>query len=163
MRKMLEVVSVAALGCLAWITAGAMMGPHALPGRIPVHFDAAGQADGWGPPKALLGMPVLAAVLYGLMTVVARFPAAFNFPVRVTPANRPRLEALALEMITWLKAEVLCLFAWVQETTVASARSGEAHLSPWFMPVTLGAVFATIGWYVAAMRRVGKTMGPRAG
>ena len=97
------------------------------------------------------------------MTGVARFPAAFNFPVRVTPANRPRLEALALEMIAWLKAEVLCLFAWVQQTAVASARSSQAHLSPWFMPVTLGAVFATIGWYIAAMRRAAKMMGQRAG
>ena len=156
MRKILEVVSIAALAYLAWITAAAMLGPHALPNRIAVHFDAAGQANGWGSPKALLGMPILAAVLYVLMTVVARFPAAFNFPVRVTPANRPRLEALALEMIAWLKAEVLCLFAWVQEMTVAVARNGGAHLSPWFMPVTLGAVFATIGWYIVAMRRAGK-------
>lgn len=163
MRKILEMVSIAALAYLAWITAAVMLGPHALPARIPVHFDAAGQPDGWGSPKALLGMPIFGAFLYGLMTVVARFPAAFNFPVRVTPANRPRLEALALEMIAWLKAEVLCLFAWVQQTAVASARSSQAHLSPWFMPVTLGAVFATIGWYMAAMRRAAKMMGQRAG
>jgi hypothetical protein len=156
MRKILEGVSLAALACVAWITAAAMTGPHRLTGRIAVHFDAAGQPNGWGSPRALLAMPVLAVVLFVLMTAVARFPGEFNFPVRVTPANRPRLEALALEMIAWLKAEVLCLFAWVQEATVASARSGDSHLSPWFMPVTLGTVFVTIGWYVTAMRRAGR-------
>lgn len=161
MRKILEAVSLAALAYIVWITTGAMAGAHRLTGRIAVHFDAAGQPNGWGSPMALAAMPLLAVVLYVLMTVVARFPSAFNFPVRVTPANRPRLEALALEMIAWLKAEVLCLFSWVQETTVASARSGEARFSPWFMPVTLGAVFATIGWYVVAMRRAGKPASPR--
>lgn len=156
MRRLLETISLAALAYVAWITGAAMVGPHRLTGRIAVHFNAAGQPSGWGSPRALLAMPVLAAVLYVLMTVVARFPGEFNFPVRVTPANRPRLEALALEMIAWLKAEVLGLFAWVQDMTVTSARRGEAHLSSWFMPVTLVLVFATIGWYVAAMRRAGK-------
>lgn len=159
MRKILESVSLAALALIVGVTALAMVGPHRMTGRIPVHFDAAGQPDGWGSPASLLAMPILALVLYGLMTVVARYPSAFNFPVRVTPANRSRLEALALQMISWLKAEVLCLFAWVQEATVASARGGEAHLSFWFMPITLVGVFATIGWYVAAMLKAGKMVG----
>jgi hypothetical protein len=42
--------------------------------------------------------------------VVARFPSAFNFPVGVTAENRPLLEALTLDMIAWLKMEMVCLF-----------------------------------------------------
>jgi hypothetical protein len=161
MRKILEFVSLAALAVTLWVTAKEMVGPSRLTGRIPVHFNAAGQPDAWGSTASLLAVPILALVLYVLMTLVARYPAAFNFPVRVSPANRGQLEGLALQMISWLKAEVLCLFAWVQGTTVASATGGEAHLSLWFMPITLVAVFATIGWYVAAMLKAGKLMGGR--
>jgi uncharacterized membrane protein len=161
MRKILEFVSLAALAVIVWITAEAFVGPHRLTGRIPVHFNAAGQPDRWGSPASFLAVPILALVLYVLMTVVARYPSAFNFPVRVSPANRRQLEALALQMISWLKAEVLCLFAGVQAMTVTSARGGEAHLSLWFMPITLVVVFATIGWYVAGMLKAGKRLGAK--
>ena len=158
MRKILEFVSLAALALLVGMTTAALAGAHRLPDRVPTHFDAAGQANAWGSPRALLALPIVALALYVLMTVVSRHPSVFNFPVRVTSANRSRLEGLALEMIAWLKAEVLCLFAWIQSMTIELARSGQGRLSPWFMPVTLGAVFATIVWYVAAMRRAGRAL-----
>lgn len=156
MRKNLEVVSVVALALLVGITARALYGPVRLPARIPTHFDAAGQVNGWGSPWSLLGLPAIGCALYLLMTLVARFPGSFNFPVRVTAGNRARLEALALNMIAWLKAEILCLFVCIQEMTVESALHGHGNLPVAFVPLSMVVIFATIGVHMVAMMRAGR-------
>lgn len=153
MRKKLEIGCLTALAVFAFLTAHAFYGPTRLPDKIPVHFTIDGHADGWGSPLSLLSLPIVALALYLLMTVVARNPGAFNYPVRVTPANRARLESIALDMIAWLKFEVLCLFVWIQHMTIEAARQGQGSISPFFMPVVLGVIFATILWHVWAMRK----------
>ncbi len=153
MRKTLEAVSVGALAFIAWVTVVAFIGPHQLPSRVPVRFNLAGKPIAWGSPRMLLLLPFIAGALYALITWVSRHPSAFNFPVRVTPMNRARLEAVALDMTAWLKAQVLCLFAWIQVATILSARHGHGELSPALMPVAIGVIFATIGWHIVAMFR----------
>jgi len=162
MRKTLEAISLAALAVLFWSTWRALSGPGQLPDRIPTHFDLAGHADGWGSPQALLMVPAVAFVLYLGITLVARFPAVFNYPVRVTPENRRRLEELALNMICWLKTELVCLFAWLQILTIDAARRSGPKPSVNFalVPVSIVVVFATVGWHFVAMRRAAS---PRTG
>jgi len=128
------------------------MGPDPLPSRIPTHFNAAGQPDGWGTPGMLWVIPLVATVIYLLMTLVARYPSSFNFPIRVQPSARRQLEAVALRMLSWLKAEVVCLFACIQYKTIEFAHHGQGTLSPWFLPAVLIVIFGTIAWHIAAMR-----------
>jgi len=151
MRKTLEAVSLIALAALVFITVRAFYGPDSLPASIPTHFNAAGQADGYGSPHMLLVFPIIAIVLYLLMTLVSRFPAAFNFPVRVTPLNRQRLEGLALSMIAWLKVELVIVFAWIENEAIAAARQPAHHFSPLPMPLLLALVFATCIIHIVAM------------
>ena len=157
MRRIAESVAVLLVVVTVATTAWAVFGPHPLPARIPTHFDADGNADGWGTPAMLWLLPIVSAAVYLLMTWVARFPAAFNFPMRTTAAARPRLEAIALNMISWLKLEVTALFAWIQHQTIGLARQGHGALSPVFLPVVLMVVFGTIAWHIAAMRRAGRS------
>ena len=155
MRKSLEFVGVAALLFLCAITWRALNGPNRLPDRIPTHFDIAGQPNGWGPPSSLWMVTAVALLLYVSITVVSFFPSAFNYPVRVTPRNRDALQGLALEMITWLKVELSCLFAWIRWATIDAVRHAHIGLSPLQLPLAL-AVFGTMTWYLVAMRRAGK-------
>ncbi len=156
MRKSLEAISLGALAVMVWITWQALHGAEQLPARIAIHFDAAGNPNGWGEHSMLPLLPAVAVALYLLMTTAARFPSAFNYPVRVTAENRPCLQALALDMIAWIKMEMVCLFAWIQWSTIEVARRGHGGLSPALLPVSLVAVFGTIGWFIAAMRRAAR-------
>lgn len=156
MRKSLNSIGIAALAFLFWITYGAFYGAGRLPARIPTHFGFDGRPNGWGSPSMLWLFPALALALYVGMTVVARYPATFNYPARVTAENRPRLEALAIQMIGWLKTEIVCLFAWIQWTIVESARGGRLRMRPVEMPLFLLVIFGTIGWHVVAMRRAAR-------
>ncbi len=157
MRKSLEAISLGALALLAWITWDALYGPGRLYGPIPTHFDRFGHIDGWSSRQMLALMPALALILYLGMTLVTRSPSAFHYPVRVTPENRLRLEALALEMSAWLKAELVCLFAWIQWSIVAAARSGHGNLPPALVLVSVLVIWATIASYIVAMRRTGRS------
>jgi uncharacterized membrane protein len=157
MRKIVDAVAVILLVLTVAATAHAVYGPDPLPERIPTHFDAAGNPDGWGKPAMLWLLPFLSTAIFLLMTWVARFPSAFNFPARATVVT-PRLEAIALKMISWLKLEVIALFARIQYQTIALARQGRGTLSPAFLPLVLVVVFGTIVWHIVAMRQVGRSL-----
>lgn len=156
MRRALEFVSLAALAFLVAETALALYGRAPLTGPVPTHFNVAGNPDAWGPASMLWLLPAIAVGLYLLMTWVARHPGAFNFPVRVTPFNRPRLEALALSMIAWIKVELLVLFALIQWSILRSARTPAHTFTPVPMPVFLVAVFLTVGIHLAGILRAGR-------
>ncbi len=156
MRKSLEVVALFALFLLFWITYAALEGPNRLPDRIATHFDAAGNANGWGPPTVLWVLPVAALGLYLLMSVVARFPSAWNYPVRVTRENLDRLQSVALNMVALLKTELVCFFALLQWAIVHSARSGHGRAFALLVPVLLVVVFGTIGLSFMAMLRAAR-------
>jgi uncharacterized membrane protein len=153
MRKPLEWIGLAVLAVLVGITVWALYGPVALPARIPTHFNAAGQPDSWGNPSSLWLLPVVAMALYGLISAVQHFPSAFNLPRRVSPANRARLEAITLHMISWVKLELACLFLFIQWSIVESVRGGKASIPPLIAPIFLVVVFATVITHAVALFR----------
>jgi uncharacterized membrane protein len=159
--KVRELIALAALLVLWAVTAYALLGPNPLPGRIPTHFDLAGNPNGWGKPEVLWLLPIVGAILYALMTLVARYPAHFNYPVVVTSANRATLQHLGLRMVGWLKAEVLCLFAGIQVMTIQAAKGTSGGLYPLLFVIALSVIFGTIGWHIVAMRRTVRLNLPR--
>ena len=153
MRKLLHILSLATLAILLWLTYAALYGPNHLTGRIPTHFGPDGQPNAWGEPKMLLMLPAVAVFLYLVMTIASRFPNAFNYPVRVTPLNRPRLQRIALNMIAWLTLETVTLFAALQYFIVQAVRTQHNALPPALMIVAIVVIFFTMAIHIAAMRR----------
>jgi uncharacterized membrane protein len=153
-RKTIELVGLIALGVLVWITYQAVAGPRRLPDRIPTHFDMAGNANGWGSPAMLLLLPVVGIGTYLTISLVSRFPMAFHYPVQVAQVNVPRVQNLTLDMVTWLKTELACLFAMLQGWMIQAARSGDGRLPVLLVPGFLVVIFATVGCYLIAVIRV---------
>ncbi|HSZ16503.1 MAG TPA: DUF1648 domain-containing protein [Terracidiphilus sp.] len=157
MRKTLEIFGLAALAVLVWMTWDALQGVNRLPDRVPTHFDASGTPNAWGSPAGMLLLPVLAAALYLVMSIVVRFPDAFHYPVRVTAQNIARLQTVTLNMVAWLKMELTCLFAVLQWAFIQAARSGNGHLFPMILPVFIVVIFGTIGWHLLGIVRAAGT------
>jgi uncharacterized membrane protein len=141
-----------------WITIDALVGPHRLPDRIPVHFDSAGNPNGWGSPASLM-LPLFPAIALGvfvLMSFIARHPELFNYPVQVTDENRGRLQAITLNLLAWMRMEMVCLFATVQWLIISSARHPQGGFSQWVgAPIVawIVVIFATVILNVLALRR----------
>jgi len=126
-----------------------------LPQRIPTHFGASGLADGWGDKSSLWVLVGVTCFLYAMLSLVRFLPASsMNMPV----AEEQRAAALPMvfEMIGWLKAETICVFAFIVWTAVAVVQGRSQGLGAWFLPVTLVAIFGTIAFYVPRMMRLGE-------
>jgi len=154
MRKTIEALALIVLGYLSWITYWALNGPDQLPDRVPTHFDISGRPNAWGSPEILWVLPVVGLCLYVLITGLASIQfRTYNLPVRVTEANLPFIQQKTSEMIAWIKAEMLCLFVYIQSGIIHGARAGEIRLSPAILPVFMVAIFSTLGIYMVAIIR----------
>src|SRR5579885_934209 len=97
-----EVVTIVALVCQGVY---AFFNYPTLPQIIPIHFGFDGKANNFGGREWIFFPFAVALVLYIFLSILGRFPQAYNYPWRVTEANAPRLYAVARRMIVWLKAE----------------------------------------------------------
>jgi uncharacterized membrane protein len=158
MRRILEIVSLAALGILWAITWLSFHGQSPLPASIPTHFNAAGQPDAWGPPSALYLLPAVALGLYLLISLLSRLPVSFRSSARITEQGRQQIETITRTMVASLKAELTVLFATIQGFILQGIQTGHAGLPPLLVPAFLAVLFATLIAYIVAMLRAAWAM-----
>ena len=158
MRKSLEAVCGIAFFFQVWITLDALWGPHRLPARIAIHFDLAGNPNGWGSPGSLAILPLVTLGLYLLVTVLSGVPDLFNYPVEVTDENRERLQAISIQLLRWIKTEVVCLFAWISWMCIQGARIPTGKMAPYsiFGSVTICFVVVIIATIVFSAVSMGR-------
>ena len=81
-----------------------------LPEQIPVHFNFVGKANAYGGKNTVFFIMIGAWVLFVAMTILIKFPKAWNLPVKVTAANRNKLYGIAGAMLETVKLLVTLLF-----------------------------------------------------
>lgn len=126
-----------------------------LPQKIPTHFGAAGQADGWGNKNSIFQLPVIAVFLYLLLTIINQFPHIFNYPWKITEENARIQYQIARTSNTIIKTEILLVFTYLQWSTVQVALGKSSGLGILFLPLFLLIVFGTLAAfiYVSAKHR----------
>ncbi len=123
-----------------------------LPEIIPIHFGIDGKANNFGGREWIFFPFVVALALYILLTVISRFPQAFNYPWRVTDANAPRLHYVGRRMILWLKTEMVLLFAYITWAIVRYTTVAPGPFDLGFVVVALVVIFGTVGIFIYQMR-----------
>lgn len=83
---------------------------NSLPDKVPTHFTFDGTPDGFGGKSALIREPVIAGILFTLISVVQHFPQIWNFPVRLTAENMEREYLIASIMLNAVKVMMTLLF-----------------------------------------------------
>jgi len=156
MRKTLATIGLTVLALQAWGYYRDVFGPSHLPGRVPIHFDLAGHPNGWGSPSSFIFLPLLSLALFLFLTAIARIPSMFNYPVKVTEANRDRLQSLTIDLLTWIRTEIVCIFALAQWMASHLARQPETATYSLVIFAPLGMLLATVAWYIVAMLREGR-------
>lgn len=119
-----------------------------LPERIPIHFNFAGQADGFGHKNNLLFLPIIPIILYLGLTLLTKYPHIFNYIVEITENNAAKQYQLAKRLLSSLKIEIILLFTYIQISSILSAKTGTFSIGLWFLPVILVVVFGTLGVYI---------------
>jgi uncharacterized membrane protein len=124
----------------------------ALPARVPMHFNAAGKVDGWGPKSTVWLVPAVGVVMAVFLTVLSRFPHTFNYPCAITPENAERQYRMARLLLGIVKLTAVVIFCTL-ELAVCSAASGQNFLGVWFVVGTLAGYFAiTTAYLISALR-----------
>lgn len=119
-----------------------------LPDTIPTHFNAAGEADGFGSKASIFGLPVIATLLFIGITVLNRYPNIFNYPTAITQDNALQLYTLATRMLRYLKLVLLVVFGGIEFMTIQNATVEAVGLGVWFLPLTLVLVFLPLIYFV---------------
>lgn len=122
-----------------------------IPDQIPTHFGLSGEADAYSGKSAILINPIVGWLLYGLVSVVARFPQCWNTGVKVTEENKERVYAVLLSMITFVNFHLVLIFVY---TTVMMANGRSLH--GWFMRVYLAEFFGNMIVHLIRLYQVGK-------
>lgn len=129
---------------------------RSLPARIPIHFDLHGNPNGYGSPATLFLLPGISALLYVGLLAVQKTPRSFNLPVPPDSPARPCYEAMAAELVAWMRLEISWTFAITTWVIVRLARSGHPPVNPMLLAVPPLLVVATIvGFLLAARWRCG--------
>lgn len=119
-----------------------------LPDVIPIHFNIKGQADGFGPKDFIWLEPLVASVLYTVMTLVNRRPDTFNYPVRITPENAGRQYALASRLMRYLKLVVVAVMLLIVLFVALPAMGMVLALPGWLLPAFLLLIFGPVVVYI---------------
>ena len=119
-----------------------------LPDTIPTHFNATGEADGFGSKASIIGLPLIATLLFIGLTVLNRYPHSFNYPTAITQDNALRLYTLATRMLRYLKLVLVLVFGGIELLTIQHATGKAAGLGVWFLPLTLVLVFLPLIYFV---------------
>ena len=146
MDQVLELLGWGVLLAL-WVWTGTSY--SSLPDSIPTHFNAAGEADGFGRKASIVGLPLIATLLYIGLTLLNRVPHIFNFPTPVTPDNALRQYTNATRMIRYLKLILVLVFAGISFQTIQQANGTGEGLGLWFLPLTLVLIFVPLIYFVS--------------
>ena len=119
----------------------------ALPAIVPSHFNAAGQVNGHASRGIVWVIFAISIFMALFLSIVERFPHAFNLPRPVGDPGRPRLEAIAIEMLGWLRLEIALLFASTLWAIVHVAQGGTGGLGGSFILV-FTAILLTVAYFL---------------
>ena len=141
------------LGVLAWQVA-------VLPERVPTHFGAGGEADGWTSRNGALAfsafLPLLVVVPMPLMSKLTLWaPELINAPNKqwwmASGARLRRFERLLREDLWLIMASTLALIVAGQVGIVFAAQSGTDQMPGWALPGALVIFIVGLGVVLARM------------
>jgi uncharacterized membrane protein len=148
-----RVLEAIAIGAIILGVILVLQGWNGLPQSIPTHFDASGNADGWGPKYMIWLLPAISVVMIPLMLFLRRFPWLSNVPIKITDENAKQQYALIVRLLSVLACVLSLLFLALVYDTITIAGGGTSLLGAWFMPAFIVPIVGSLLWYfVSAMR-----------
>jgi uncharacterized membrane protein len=127
---------------------------QSIPAVLPIHYDLQGQPNGFAAKGAIWMLVGLSIFMYLFLLVIAKFERYFNLPRPVGDPDRARYEALARELVAWLRLEIAWVFAFVVLQTVRAANGDSRGLGELFTPVVVAILLLTCAAFVWRMHAI---------
>jgi uncharacterized membrane protein len=149
-RNALDVLeAIVSLSCLVGVTLYLILAWNTIPAKVPSHYNAAGEVNHWGNKSELIIFPIISWLIYGMITLIERFPQIWNTGIRVTEENRTQVYRLLKNLIACVKMITLSIFSCM---TVLSSLA--RNLPIWFLLAFLVLLFGTIAFFIVKLTRL---------
>jgi uncharacterized membrane protein len=151
--KYIKVLEYAIYTVLAMTWVLTMINFDKMPDKVPVHFDAAGQADRMG-EKTEIFVPLVIMTLISLgLLYIRRFYRHFNYIGPIKPENAARIYSSSYNFMTWLSFMIALLSLIILYTIGGSISLGHSTAYPW-LPYFVGAliIFPIIAYLIYHIR-----------
>ena len=109
-----------------------------LPEIIPIHFNGAGKANGFGNKTHIFVLPIISTLLFIGLTILNKRPHVFNYPSQITKENAFRQYTNATRMMRVLKLVIVLLFGLIVFRKIQIINGHADGLGTWFLPFTIG-------------------------
>jgi uncharacterized membrane protein len=121
-----------------------------MPDSIPTHYNAAGNADEYGDKSSIFLLPIIASVVFVVMTVISQFPHIFN---KAASINTPPSFTDATRMLRYLKLAIALAFFWIILRTTQTTSGKTTALGSWFLPVALALILVPVAFFIVRILR----------
>ncbi|WP_040278940.1 DUF1648 domain-containing protein [Psychroserpens damuponensis] len=105
---------------------------------IPIHFNAAGEADGFGDKTYVWLLPAIGIVTFILLFVLNKFPHIHNYMVNITEDNALKNYRFSTRIVRFTNVFVAILFAFIQYTMVEQGKGNDVGFGSWFTYSIIG-------------------------
>jgi uncharacterized membrane protein len=144
LENFLDIVSIILFIASA---ANLIMQWSSIPGTVPIHFNGAGEPDGWGSKVNLWILLVIGSLMWVLLTVLEKFPHVYNY-LFLTEENAERQYKNARLMLNVIKNEILLFFVYMSWVSGEIANGKNTSLSIWDLPIFIITITATIAFFI---------------
>ena len=125
-----------------------------LPETVPIHFNLAGDADGWGSKYFLLVLPLIGIITTVALEAVENRPHMHNFPVSLNESNVEAFYKLSTRTMNLMKNGILVLFSFLMIDIVMTARTEEAFFQEIILFLLVAIIIIPILSFFVSMRKV---------
>jgi len=120
---------------------------NSLPEQIPGHFGADGVVTRYDGRGALLVMPIMNWIMFGVISLIERFPQTWNVGVKVTEENKLLVYGIIRNLIVTVKLVIVTAF-----TFIGIVQSLAQNLPSMFLPVLLVSLFGSLIYWTIRLR-----------
>ena len=118
------------------------MGWSSIPGKIPGHYNAAGEINRITGKGSLISLYIITLIMYLGMTGLEKIPQMWNTGVKITKENKDRIYRILKNLMKTSKLFVVVIFTFI---TIVSAMA--KPLPIWFTPASLTLLFGSLIYY----------------
>lgn len=118
-----------------------------LPSVVPIHFNFAGEADGWGSKYVLLGLPFIGVVTVLALEAIEKRPHLHNYPHYLNEGNVRQFYAMSIRTLNLVKNGTLIIFGLMQIEIVQTAKEAQFTFGSLVIIIVV-ALFIPIAWHI---------------
>lgn len=136
---------------LFWVIAS-LVYKH-LPNKIPTHYNSFGEVDAYGDQTTIFLLPLIATVLFLIVSISAKNPHTFKYSITITEQNAEAQYKNAMRFMQLIKLFMLLVFIFIDYKTIQIAFNESENLGVWFLPALIFIVLTIICYSIIQSKK----------